>query len=272
MDSGNIFIHTFESEILKRSRRIRIYTPPGFNKDKVYPLLVQHDGQLIFSDRDSQLPYGSWRVDKWIEQLMHEKGFSAPIVVGIDNSPKRMKEYFPVTTEYENYRQFIIEELLPWVESHYPVDRDPANRALMGSSMGGLVSFALAWELPHLFSKAACLSPWFEYENNKYIHEVLRKANERSEISVYLDSGIRDWRHLDDGHRGMLLARLELIRLGFEEGQNLDLHVDTWFPSMKDLEGSLVREDKYREAVYNQHNEFQWNRRLQRPLEFLFGA
>jgi predicted alpha/beta superfamily hydrolase len=234
-------------------------------------VLYQHDGQNIFTDRDAELPFGSWGVDDWVTRL-YAAGLIGPVlVVGIDNSPARRREYSPWTEEFARYEQFLHEELIPWVESRHPVVPGPRGRALMGSSMGGLVSFGLAANRPDVFGAAACLSPWFEYEDYYYIRTILRERLDRPNIRVYMDSGIRDWRGLDDGHRGMLMARVELLRLGFVPGPELDVFVDTETPSLAELESSPVRPDRYGEIGPNQHQEYQWRRRLERPLRFLFG-
>lgn len=262
----------FDSDTLGRKRKIRVWMPSGLDESRPHPVLYQQDGQLAFSQRDEELPYGSWGVDLWLEKLFASGALPAVIVVGIDNSPKRMKEYFPVTEEFRDYEGFLTEELIPWVDAHYPVEKGPGGRALMGSSMGGLVSHALAANNPDLFGACACLSPWFEHGDFRYVRDVLRDMREKPPIRVYMDAGIHDWRGLDDGHRGMLMARLELLRLGFTEGRDLDWMVDTFFPDEEDLAGSLVKPEKRALAKRNQHNEFQWNRRLERPLRFLFGG
>lgn len=264
-------VYTLDSKHLGKKRKVRLWTPPGFSDSpgKKWPLLIQQDGQLAFSERDADLPYGSWGLDQWIERLSADPTFRPPVVIGVDNSPQRMREYFPLTEEFRLYERFLLEELLPWAEEQVPLS---GERALMGSSMGGLVSFALAANNPGVFAAAACVSPWFEYENNRYIHDVLREVKSKPPIRVYMDSGIHDWRGLDDGHRGMLLARLELIRLGFIEGYDLFWTVDPWFPTHEDLKKSKVRASHHENALTNQHNEFQWSRRLERPLRFLFGS
>lgn len=265
-------IHHLSSDILGRKRKVRVWIPDDIDASRPHPVLYQQDGQLAFSDRNEELPFGSWGVDVWLEKLAASGAFPHVIVIGIDNSPKRMKEYFPFTEEFADYQGFLTEELVPWVEAHYPVTRDRKGCALMGSSMGGLVSFALAANNPDLFGACACLSPWFEYDDFRYVRQVLRHADVKPPLRVYMDAGIHDWRGLDDGHRGMLMARLELHRLGFRDGVDLDWMVDTFFPGGDDLSGSLVKPEKREEARHNQHNEYQWNRRLERPLRFLFGG
>lgn len=268
---SDIEITQFDSAILGRKRKIRVWKPPVYTDDSAvrFPLLIQQDGQMAFTERDEDLPYGSWGIDRWLDTLARDPDFRLPVVVAIDNSPRRMHEYFPLTHDFATYQRFLLEELLPWIRAEFRVTHETA---VMGSSMGGLVSFALAANNPAQFQAAGCISPWFELEQNKYVHEVLRPMRHKPAIRVYMDSGISDWRGLDDGHRGMLMARQELLRLGFITGVDLDWMVDTWFPTAAELENSRVRASHRTEALTNQHNEFQWNRRLERPLRFLFQS
>ncbi|MCC6547802.1 hypothetical protein IT570_11605 [Candidatus Sumerlaeota bacterium] len=269
---STIGTHQFDSAILKRRRKVRVFLPSEYaaNPAKRFRFLIQQDAQMAFTVRDAELPYGSWGIDEWIGKLATEGVIDPPIVVAVDNSPSRMREYFPLSDEFKLYERFVLEELLPWIHANHRVLDGPENASLMGSSMGGLVSFALALNHQGFFGSAACLSPWFEVENNQYVHDVLKKVQKKPALRIYLDSGIRDWRDLDDGHRGMLLARKELLRLGFREGDDLQVIVDTWFPTMGDFTNSSVKDDKREAALTNQHNEFQWRRRMRAPLEFLF--
>ncbi len=203
-------VHQLDSRILGRKRKVRVYIPPGVHPggDPPPALLIQQDGQLAFTGREDTLRYGSWGLDEWIARLAGEDGFDAPVVVGIDNSPKRRQEYFPMTPEFDLYEQLLLEELLPWIRETVGFEPARDRTALMGSSMGGIAAFGLLFRNPDRFAAAACLSPWFEFEKNRYVREVLRPMEEKPPVRVYMDSGIRDWRQLDDGHRGMLLTRL----------------------------------------------------------------
>jgi predicted alpha/beta superfamily hydrolase len=270
---SELVIHSFDSKILKRKRKVRVFLPESYvhGCGNGCPVIVQQDGQLAFSERDEELPYGSWQLDLRMERLASLREIRSAVIVGVDNSPQRLKEYFPLSEEFERYEQFLLEELLPWVRDEFRVSAATEDTMLLGSSMGGLVSFALAVRNHETFSAAGCLSPWFEYDQNRYLHEVLRELKEKPPVRIYMDSGIRDWRWLDDGHRGMLLARLELLRLGFEEGKDLQWQVDTFFPSDDDFRNTPVKEEKRDIPKWNQHTEFHFGRRSEAALRFLLG-
>src|SRR5204862_137756 len=76
------------------------------------------------------------------------------IVVGIYPN-ERMTEY--TLPGYEDYGRFLVETLKPLVGAKYRTLSGPTDTAVMGSSLGGVVSFYLGWQWPDVFGKVACL-------------------------------------------------------------------------------------------------------------------
>ena len=62
----------------------------------------------------------------------------------------------------------------------------PRHTAVMGSSLGVVVSLFLAWQWPEVFGNAACLSSTFGYRDD--LHERIETEPKRP-IKIYLDSG-----------------------------------------------------------------------------------
>jgi len=102
-----------------RTRTIRVWTPSNYNKDdktKHYAVIYMQDGQNVFDTKTSFA--GEWEVDETIEKMILENNVDGFIVVGIDNSSKRMEEYTPnwqdqTDAEGGLYAQFIVETLKP---------------------------------------------------------------------------------------------------------------------------------------------------------------
>ena len=87
---------------------------------------------------------------------------------------------------YEDYGRFLAETLKPLIDAKYRALPGPTDTAVMGSSLGGVVSFYLAWRWPEIFGKAACLSSTFTYRDNL----LERVAEEpKRDLKIYLDSG-----------------------------------------------------------------------------------
>jgi len=148
---------------LARKRRIRMYLPPDYaTSNKRYPVLYMHDGQNLFDDATSYI--GEWHVDESLNDLARA-GKLELIVVGIDNGmEKRMTELNPWnsrfgTAEGRQYVDFVVKTLKPMIDQEFRTKPDRANTAIMGSSMGGLISHYAIVQYPEVFSKAGIFSP-----------------------------------------------------------------------------------------------------------------
>lgn len=164
-------IEDFEMPQLERSRRIWIYLPPDYNDtSRTYPVIYMHDGQNLFDASTSFS--GEWHVDETLNTLFDETGFAA-IVVGVENGGTlRIPEYTPwINEEYGGgegaaYADFLVYTLKPFIDANYRTQPDAGNTAIIGSSLGGLISFYTAFKYPAVFSRVAALSPafWFNPE------------------------------------------------------------------------------------------------------------
>lgn len=156
---------------LNRERKIRVYLPPGYDSStKKYAVLYMHDGQNLFDDVTSYV--GEWEVDETLNDLSERSNLNL-IVVGIDNGQgKRMTEMAPWDherfgkAEGDEYVDFIVNQIKPYIDSTYRALLDRKNTAIMGSSMGGLISHYAIHKHPEVFSKAGIFSPsyWFSGE------------------------------------------------------------------------------------------------------------
>jgi alpha-glucosidase len=167
-DNVSILDDSFYMPQLDRNRRVWIYLPPDYeSSDKSYPVLYMHDGQNLFDEQTSFA--GEWEIDETLDNLFGQ-GIKVPIVVGIDNGGSlRIEEYTPwPNSQYgggngNNYVDFIIETLKPFVDSAYRTLTGRENTAIMGSSLGGLISHYAVLKYQDVFSKAGLFSPsyWF---------------------------------------------------------------------------------------------------------------
>jgi alpha-glucosidase len=163
---------------LNRNRRIWLYLPPDYNTtNKHYPVLYMQDGQNLFDTTTSFS--GEWQVDETLNTLFSQGDYGA-IVVGIDNGgAERLNEYSPwVNPAYgggdgDDYMAFVANTLKPYIDANYRTKPEPAFNALMGSSMGALISTYGAVEYPNVFKKVGSFSAayWFALSNmNNYIN------------------------------------------------------------------------------------------------------
>ena len=174
--SPNVHIVTdsFYMPELGRSRRILIYLPPQYALNKArYPVIYMHDGQNVFDDATSYA--GEWRVDETLDSL-NKAGDKGCIVVAIDNGgDKRLDEYSPWKNskygggEGQAYAAFIVKTLKPFVDKHFRTKRDRKNTAIMGSSMGGLISMYTAMTYPDVFSRVGAFSSSYWFAEQSFV-------------------------------------------------------------------------------------------------------
>src|SRR5438552_12045771 len=139
--------------------RFRVFLPPGYHENtlKKYPVLYMHDGHNLFLKEEAFVG-NTWRTDEVLNMLDKMNAIEEAIVVGIHPND-RMTEY--TSPGYEDYGQFLVQILKPLIDAKYRTLTGPSNTAVMGSSLGGVVSFYLGWQWPEVFGKIACLSSTF---------------------------------------------------------------------------------------------------------------
>ena len=172
-----ILSNSFGIPQLSTTRKVWLYLPPDYTTStKKYPVLYMQDGQNLFDNKTSFS--GEWQVDETLNTLFNQGDYGA-IVVGIDNGGgERLNEYSPwVNPQYgggkgDEYMDFMANTLKPYIDANYRTRPEPAMNALIGSSMGAIISTYGACEYPNAFQKVGSFSPayWFSLSDlNNYI-------------------------------------------------------------------------------------------------------
>lgn len=259
--TGRIERHVSTSVHLGNTRGIDIYLPPGYGQsDRAYPVLYMHDGNNLFF---RELAFGGmpWGVDRVLDRLI-SLGFIPPLmVVGVYNTMGRNSEYTwtPMKTRWGTeggdgplYGRYLTEELKPFVDQHYATLRGPEHTGVMGSSLGGLISFYLGYYYPHVFGKVGLVSPSLWWNRGQALREAYAYPQG---LQLWLDMGTREGKprkvrvdHSPNIRNVRTLARIFQDR-GYHLGENLGYFEDR---------GGL-------------HNEWWWGQRLHLALLFLWG-
>lgn len=167
--SGQVSTIEIDSPELGVTKKIWIWLPKDYNRsDQKYPVLYMHDAQNLFDTKTSFA--GEWNVDETLEKLD-----AKVIVVGIEHgNEKRLDELTPFPHEKykggqaDTYLNFIVSTLKPEIDKRYKTKKDAKNTAIMGSSLGGLVSFYAVLKYPKVFGKAGVFSPSFWFSDKIY--------------------------------------------------------------------------------------------------------
>ena len=225
--AGNVSImdDAFYMPQLDRTRRIWLYLPPNYDDNSEnYPVLYMQDGQNLF---DTYTSYsGEWEVDETLNNLFND-GYQVPIVIGIDNGgAERINEYTPwVNPQYgggqgDEYINFIVNTLKPYVDENYRTLPDAESTAIMGSSLGGLISHYGALSHQDVFSKAGIFSPSYWFSDTVWMFT--EDAGKQSDMKLYQLIGGNEG---VDAVADMWEMQDVLSNIGFNEDELFSLEV-----------------------------------------------
>ena len=161
------------------SRQIRILLPRGYSQNtwRRYPVIYLHDGQNCFSPGG---PFGSWDADITTARLTRQGRMREAILVAVNNTTDRISEYVPTGDSIPNqpqgkgasYAQFLIQNVKAFVDANYRTLNDGHNTALIGSSLGGLITTSIGWAHPETFGLLGPMSPSYWAAPNFVSHVV----------------------------------------------------------------------------------------------------
>ena len=137
---GKIDTITYDSKTVGVKRRALIYTPPGFSKNKKYPVLYLLHG--IGGDEKEWLNDGG-KPQMILDNLYAENKIQ-PMIVVLPNG-RAMKDdrrggniMAPDKVQaFAAFEKDLLNDLIPYVEKNFPALKDRESRAIAGLSMGG---------------------------------------------------------------------------------------------------------------------------------------
>lgn len=151
---GNVTRHVYHSDVTKGERELYVYTPPGYDRTKTYPVLYLVGGS---GDLPSNWVYDG-RVNFMMDNLLAE-GKAVPMVIAIPNNQVIHRNH-PQHTEltFKLFEEEMRKHVVPLVEKEYSVRKDPKGRALSGLSMGGRHTQFVGFNSLDLFANFGVLS------------------------------------------------------------------------------------------------------------------
>ena len=145
---GDIRTHWYHSKSLDSVRRLTVYTPPGYDRDRSirYPVLYLFHG----ANADENAWYRLGRANLILDNLLVAGKIQPFIVVmpfGYGVTPGG-----PQADNTAKFGKDLIEDVLPYIESSYRTRADRNNRAIVGLSMGGGQALSIGLNNIDLFS------------------------------------------------------------------------------------------------------------------------
>ena len=143
---GKLEMIEYDSKTVGTTRKMQVYTPPGYTKDKKYPVLYLLHG--IGGDETEWQRYAT--PDVLLDNLIAD-GKAVPMIIVMPNGRAQKNDraegnVFAAGPAFAAFEQDLLQDVIPAIESRYAVRADREHRALAGLSMGGgqSLNFGLA--------------------------------------------------------------------------------------------------------------------------------
>jgi enterochelin esterase family protein len=151
---GAVTRHIYHSRVTGGEREMFVYTPPGYDPAKTYPVLylLGGSGELASTwDRDGRA--------SCIADNLYAAGQAQPMLIVMPNNQVIHRSAAQhAEKSHPLFARELREEIVPFVEQHYRVQADRHGRALAGLSMGGRHAQMVGFKSLDLFASFGLLS------------------------------------------------------------------------------------------------------------------
>lgn len=247
------------SQYLQRTVHLSILIPT--TQQNKLSLLLVNDGQ----------DFEALQMQSAVNQVLSEKHTTPFLTVGVHCNHERILEYGTAAqADYKNrgtkaglYSLFVINELIPYLEHHYPLRREPEARIFAGFSLGGLSAFDIVWHNAHVFSKVGVFSGalWWRQredgytdEHDRIIHKLVRAGLYKAGLKFWFEAGTNDEKD-DRNNNGVIDAiddTLDLLK---------ELHQKGYRPNT---------DTQYHQVEGGEHNTQTWGKVMPEFLKWAF--
>ena len=155
---GRLEMISYESKSVGATRKMQVYTPPGYSVDEKYPVLYLLHG--IGGDETEWRRFA--RPDVVLDNLLAE-GKATPMIVVMPNGRAQKDDrprgnIYAAAPAFAAFEQDLLKDVIPAIESRYSVRADREHRALAGLSMGGGQSLNFGLAHPDTFAWVGAFS------------------------------------------------------------------------------------------------------------------
>ncbi len=228
---GRVEAGELASAVADQTMRYRLYLPPCYGEDgRVYPTLYLFGGNVhdeTFWDRLG--------IDETAEAAIAAGRIPPLLIVMPDNGWLANT----TTSGPASYEGFVLNELIPHIESQYCAWPARQGRAVGGVSRGGYWALMMAFRRPDLFRSAGAHSPALidSFAGAAEDPRVTGAANPLGDLRIWVDIGERDpylvdARPLHDALTAAGVAHEWRVNPGIHEEAYWTAHLDeyvTWY-------------------------------------------
>ncbi|MCI5072495.1 alpha/beta hydrolase-fold protein [bacterium] len=175
MSTPHIEQAIFDSKVLKQSlfkdptqRPISVYLPPNYNEaaKKAYPCFYilapwSSTGSLLLHPKNVFTP----SLPQLLDQAILDKSIKPCIVVFPNCESKLGHSQYINSPACGPYMDYLCEEIVPYIDQHYPTLKNPQQRSIMGFSSGGFGALVTGMLRPDVFLNIASSAADSFYEH-----------------------------------------------------------------------------------------------------------
>jgi enterochelin esterase-like enzyme len=222
------------SVFLKRTVEFDIYYPDHLLGNEKINLLMVNDGQDL-----SQMG-----MEEMMGNLYEKWSIEPTVVIGIRAGEDRLLEYGVAGkpdfkkrgSKSSLYTDFVIKELVPYVQTEVPVTIN-GRRAFAGFSLGGLTAFDIAWNNDNYFDAVGVFSGSFWWrkkdlnagytDDDRILHDLIRESKSKPALKFWLMTGTND--ELADRNHNFIIDSIddtidvvkELLKKGYQRPNDI---------------------------------------------------
>jgi enterochelin esterase family protein len=151
---GTLTRHVYHSTVTSGEREIYVYTPPGYDRTRKYPVLYLLGGSGELAS--------NWWIDgraTFIADNLIAEGKAVPMIIAMPNN-QVVHRSDPKHTEltFALFEKELRTHIVPLVDANYSTQTTPRGRAIAGLSMGGRHAQLVGFKGLDLFRSFGILS------------------------------------------------------------------------------------------------------------------
>lgn len=229
---GRIITDTLTSNVLAQDLPVNVYLPPCYDGSRFdYPTLYLIQG--------SGFVQGEWIVDgaTRLADLQMSLGMLAPFIIVMPANDLNSGDsgvYINSSGGAGSWEDFIVNDLVPYIDTKYSTWNDRRGRAIGGISRGGYWSLQIAFSHPDLFTVVGGHSPAIAsmflngVGDGFSMLSMAKSIDSMKTLRIFLDAGDQD-----EMQPGMLQLAEELLQHGIPYAKSIGtgIHDDRYWSS-----------------------------------------
>ncbi|WP_173916918.1 esterase family protein [Halobacillus sp. Marseille-Q1614] len=178
---GNMQDYTISSRYLDEEMTLKVYTPENYSPLYKYHFCIMQDGNDYFQ---------MGRAATLSDQLHAEREIENTIFIGIHYNDKydRREKYHPDGEKQGDYVNFLVREVVPFLDETLPGYSMGRGRTLVGDSLAGTLALMTAARFPNIFGNVIMQSPYV----NEDVLDYIQSISDLSSLTIYHTIGSQE--------------------------------------------------------------------------------